>query len=474
MWFYKQILSTMNSPIRMNFEKPLPIFHKIKTLHFLFIYFIFLILIAPFQLRGADSYYYWDWSRHLDLSYFDGPPMIAYWIRGATLLFHDTLFALASPMIVSAGLSTWLLYKTARTFLSQEASLEAMLFWLFSPLTTLDLLTQTTYDSPQTLFWIGSLYFCMRFIKEKSVKDLYFIGTFIGLLLISKYTGAILVLGLVLFLAINPRYRYLFKNLHFYAAMGLSLLITSPVIIWGVQHQWISFGYQLTNHISDSNTPTLWIFFKYSFVYLNMMVVPFLISFKCKTLQPISNNARDSVKLCVYMCSTIWLFFLLCAFKVKIHYTWLEPFLITTALLVPFWQHPFKKVLLIVNIIISLLILLNGTFLFKKPSYYDALQTIQHLNDTHPELPSTVVTDHWLEARQLFFIKNKPKIYTLGCDHNSQNQYLLWSQNLNKTLKEAKEFLYISHGESTVCLQKYSSECSRWPLNGLVVYRCLS
>ena len=59
----------------------------------LFIYGLFLFLIAPFHFKGADSFYYWDWSRHLDLAYFDGSPMIAYALKQllfflAILYFH--------------------------------------------------------------------------------------------------------------------------------------------------------------------------------------------------------------------------------------------------------------------------------------------------------------------------------------------------------------------------------------------------
>ncbi len=448
------------------------ILKKLKIQHYLLIYFTFLISIAPFQLRGPDSYYYWDWSRHLDLSYFDGPPMIAYWIKAATLLFNDTLLGLATPVILSAGLSTWILYKTARTFLNKSDSQEAILFWLFSPLTTLDLLTQTTYDNPETLFWICALYYCMRFIQNRAVQYLYFIGISIGLLLISKYTGTILVLGLLVFLATTPTYRYLLKHKHFYAAIGLGLLITSPVILWGSEHHWISFVYQLTTHVEDRHT--LLLFFNCCCVYLNGMVVPPVLAFKPKVGLRSSEKVRDSMKLCALMCLSLFLFYFIFAFKVKIHHTWLEPFLITSALLVPLWQHPFKKILLTLNIIVSIIILLNITFLYKKPSYYTELQSIKALNKTHMELPNTVVTDTWVEARPLFFIKTKPMIYTLNCGQSNQNQYGLWSQHLSDRLKETKDFLYVSHTNQLACLQQYSSYCTHWPMNSeLIVYHCM-
>ena len=56
-------------------------------------YFTGLLMLAPIMLLHFDSYYYWEWSRHLDLSYYDGAPMIAYLIKIATSIFGDTLFS---------------------------------------------------------------------------------------------------------------------------------------------------------------------------------------------------------------------------------------------------------------------------------------------------------------------------------------------------------------------------------------------
>ena len=44
-----------------------------------------------------DELYYWCWSRDLQLSYYDHPPLVAYMIRGATELFGDSIFVLRLP-----------------------------------------------------------------------------------------------------------------------------------------------------------------------------------------------------------------------------------------------------------------------------------------------------------------------------------------------------------------------------------------
>lgn len=124
-----------------------------SRMYLLFVaYFLILLGLAPINLLAFDSYYYWEWSRHLALSYYDGSPMIAYFIKVATVLFGNSLFALSSVGIAVTGATCVIIYKTARLFLSKEASWVAACSWLFSPLVTLDLLKQTTYDTPLTLF----------------------------------------------------------------------------------------------------------------------------------------------------------------------------------------------------------------------------------------------------------------------------------------------------------------------------------
>src|ERR1700733_10721059 len=106
----------------------------------LIFYFASLLLLAPISLLSFDTYYYWDWSRHLALSYYDGSPMIAYFIKLSTLLVGDNLFALSFVGIAVTALTSRIIYKTARLFLSKEASYITISLWLFSPLVTMDLL----------------------------------------------------------------------------------------------------------------------------------------------------------------------------------------------------------------------------------------------------------------------------------------------------------------------------------------------
>ncbi|MCX7119063.1 MAG: glycosyltransferase family 39 protein, partial [Legionellales bacterium] len=257
----------------------------------MFFYFGVLLLLAPAQILSFDSYYYWEWSRHLDLSYYDGPPMIAYFIKLSTLLFGQTLLALNMVGIAGVAITAWIIYKTSRLFLNEEASVIATLLWLFVPLNTLDLLKQTTYDVPYILFWALTVYCVANFIQAQklsaqSIKWLYLSGVSVGCMMLSKYSGIILVLALFVFI-ITTHYRYLFRSRHFYLSLLLSLIIFSPVIVWNADHNWQSFLFQLATHARSSIT-TPWAAMNHAFFYvilpsLNFMLLPLVLGLRSVT-----------------------------------------------------------------------------------------------------------------------------------------------------------------------------------------------
>ncbi|WP_298627523.1 glycosyltransferase family 39 protein [uncultured Legionella sp.] len=465
---------------------------------YFFLYFICLLLLAPINLPSFDTYYYWDWSRHLDLSYYDGSPMIAYFIKGSTLLFGDTLFALTFVGIFSTALSSWIIYKTARQFLSVPASNIATVLWLLSPLVTLDLLHQTTYDTPLTIFWALTLYFVVRFLKNESRNDLYLIGLSIGLMLLSKYSGVVLIVSLVIFL-ITSRYRYLFRTPQFYLALALSIACFSPVIIWNYQHGWQSFLYQLTTHqhtIQQNPLHAMFHALYYTFLpSLNFMLFPPLLYLFNKKVLPSSPKEDDITKsivqLCFITCSVFVFFYLFTAYKANVKGCWLTQYLITSALLAGYCYEKFlykraARIVIMSYALLSTLILLNNSYLYQfipsnKFAYY---RLIQQVNEQYKNLPDVVFSSGWFEARMLFFLKNKPLIYTIDCGVN-QNQYALWSTSAaakiaNKTMRE---IMFIDDKDRSQCLKKYFDTCEQLPIQPekkgkalipIFVYKCVN
>ncbi len=60
-----------------------------------------ILLIFHFPL-ASDEAYYWQWSRHLDMGYYDQGPMIAWWIRGSCLFFGDTPLGVRFGIVIAA------------------------------------------------------------------------------------------------------------------------------------------------------------------------------------------------------------------------------------------------------------------------------------------------------------------------------------------------------------------------------------
>ncbi len=83
---------------------------------------------------------------------------------------------------------------------------------------------------------------------------------------------------------------------------------------------------------------------------------------------------------------------------------------------------------------------------------------MQQVNEKYKNIPDVVFSSGWLEARMLFFIKNKPLIYTLDCGNN-QNQYALWSSSI--TEKIANEIMFIDNNDRSECLKKYFEACEQ-------------
>src|SRR5579863_9920600 len=60
-----------------------------------------------------DEAYYWLWSRHLALSYFDHPPAIAYAIRLGTLVFGDTSIGVRAVPLALSFVASWAVWRSA-------------------------------------------------------------------------------------------------------------------------------------------------------------------------------------------------------------------------------------------------------------------------------------------------------------------------------------------------------------------------
>lgn len=212
------------------------------------------ILLGNQQLPlMEDSAYYWTWSLSLQSSYFDHPPMVAACLKFVTALFGSTPNALRlMPLLCWIGV-LGLTYRLADE-LFENRRISAMAFWIAAllPVTQFEVTTVGPSD-PESLFWMAALYSFFRATLSARRWHLLWTGLLIGCTLLSKYTGVLLALSLLI-LVFRPAFRGSLSMRTLLMALLLGVGLFAPVMIWNAQHHWQPFAFQL-NHGLPLSTP---------------------------------------------------------------------------------------------------------------------------------------------------------------------------------------------------------------------------
>jgi 4-amino-4-deoxy-L-arabinose transferase-like glycosyltransferase len=228
-------------------------------LNFGFLFFRLLYIGLP-QLAPQEAYY-WNYSRHLALSYFDHPPLHAWLIWLATRLgtseftvrLFAPLFAFGTAYFCFlAGKSLF----NARVAFYFALTLNAILIFNIGSVIL-------TPDVPLLFFWTLSLYLFAKIITEGKKKYWYPLGICLGLSMLSKYTAIFIPISIVVFLLLSKDHRFWFVRKEPYIAVILSLLAFSPVLIWNAQNGWASFAFQTSRRAGELGGISLRDFFAY-------------------------------------------------------------------------------------------------------------------------------------------------------------------------------------------------------------------
>lgn len=174
---------------------------------------------------GTDTYsdeaYYWTWSQHLQLSYFDHPALIAWSIK---------FFGIRSGAMLWAVIALWGVYRLAMAYGgSRQAAWWATAFFASTPAAGL-LGTICTPDAPLLAFWAWTL---VALARKQPVAT----GLLWGLAMLSKYNGILLALPVFVVFFRQP--------FQLMKATLLALLVTCPTLIWNATNDWEGFRFQL-------------------------------------------------------------------------------------------------------------------------------------------------------------------------------------------------------------------------------------
>ncbi|MBF2035025.1 MAG: glycosyltransferase family 39 protein [Leptolyngbyaceae cyanobacterium T60_A2020_046] len=202
---------------------------------------------------NPDEAYYWLWGQHLDLSYFDHPPLQA-WGQGLVSAVLGRSPVALRLLNVLSTVGVLALYGEICRQIYGRRQLEN--WWLTvvlvftSPLFFL-FLAIAWHDHGLVLFGTTAGYCLSRFLHSLSRRPqgnglwLYGAGLALGLAGLCKYLAVLLVLGFGVAIAANYRWRGLFRDLRLYLAGAIALGITAPVWLWNVQNEYASFAFYL-------------------------------------------------------------------------------------------------------------------------------------------------------------------------------------------------------------------------------------
>ncbi len=196
---------------------------------------------------SEDEAYQWVWSKHLALSYYSKPPLIAYTQFLGTSLWGDREFGVR----FFAPLITALLSALMLRFFAREVNARAGVFLLLimtaTPMIAVGSVLMTV-DPLSVLFWTAAMLAGWRAVGETGTsRDWAWVGLWMGLGFLSKYTALFQWLCWAVFFVLWAPARRHLRRPGPWLALLINLLLTIPVLVWNYQHGWIT-----VTHVSET------------------------------------------------------------------------------------------------------------------------------------------------------------------------------------------------------------------------------
>lgn len=214
-----------------------------------FIILLRLVYFGHAQLI-PDEAYYWSYAQHMDLSFFDHPPMVAWLIWLGTSIVGDNEFGVRIGAFLCGLIAMGYLYALAQNLYDKSTAMRTVLLLSILPLGFASALLMTP-DAPLVAAWAATLYYMERALIAQRSSAWLGMGIAFGLGILSKYTLGVLGITILIFMLLDPTARRWFKRPHPYLATLLALLLFSPVIIWNIQNNWASFAFQSNRILWD-------------------------------------------------------------------------------------------------------------------------------------------------------------------------------------------------------------------------------
>ena len=225
---------------------------------------LFRFFYATWLPMLPDETYYFQWSRHLDASYFSKGPAVAYTIWLGTHLFGPTPLGVRFfAVLLSAG-TAWQIFLLARRWYDDTAALLAVLIAGVVPLYAIGAVLMTI-DPLSAFFWLWAANFFSRALRDDRLSQWMMAGFAVGSGFLAKYLNALELAAFLAFLVLVPARRALLGRRGFWSMILTAVACALPVLWWNQHHHWAS-AVQLGDrgHVHDGwhiSLPTILDFF---------------------------------------------------------------------------------------------------------------------------------------------------------------------------------------------------------------------
>ncbi|MFL5746499.1 MAG: glycosyltransferase family 39 protein [Niastella sp.] len=218
----------------------------------LFLFIVRSFLVFDMGLMPQDAYYFF-YSEHLDLSYFDHPSGIAWVLWLFTSLLGKKVFVvkLAATLVTFCTQAAFVILATC--FMNVKGVVQATIL-LFSTILISVVSLIATPDVPLLLFWTLSIIALYQAIFQNKKGYWLLAGVLMGLAFNSKYTAVFLPAGLLMYLVLSPEHRKLLRSYWPYLSLLLFAIMTMPVIIWNYNHDFASIKFQSVNRAAEASS----------------------------------------------------------------------------------------------------------------------------------------------------------------------------------------------------------------------------
>lgn len=448
-----------NSPSLINPEQPIDSENSAFRVppsaldqHWLRLGYILIFVLLAFRLfyiasgtieLSEDEAYQWVWSKHLALSYFSKPPLIAYTQFLGTTLWGDTELGVRffSP-VIAAILSLLLLRFFARET-NARIGLAIVAILSTTPLTYAGSILMTI-DPLSVLFWTAAMLSGWRAVQSKgTTRDWIWVGVWMGLGFLSKYTGLFQILCWIVFFSIWPEARKHLRKPGPYLALLIVALSLLPVAIWNAQHGWITLEHVARNGgLGKAWKPTLEYTGEFLGAEAGLLNPVYFIAMLWACFAFWRSRRKNPLHIFLFsMGAPLFLFYFALSFKSRILPNWIAPsvvplFCLMTIYFYGRWQihRAILKPLFTTGLILGFVVvaLMHNTDLtgklFKRilPAQIDPLRRVRSWNETAKAIE---------EAREKLAAEGKP-VFIIGDHYGITGELSFYLPQAKKQIRE--------------------------------------